>query len=192
LNNHGTTGCKKQFWQKLVEIFVPADRENEHSWTAWVVGILGYMPLSLGLAALTEMIAVSFSPADVRWTPNCEHLEMITTGTFLLAAGLAIAYAEKKRFSELAYQFNMMALLFTHADLRMTAELATLKPLAESIERDRANVLVDGRSADARKFDDKLVEIQNFLEALGKEALDEHAEWLLLHRARPLEPVMPS
>lgn len=33
-------------------------------------------------------------------------------------------------------------------------------------------------------------EIQQLLYALGGEALDEDPEWLLLHRARPLEPVM--
>ena len=32
--------------------------------------------------------------------------------------------------------------------------------------------------------------IHSLLFALGKEALDENSEWLILHRARPMEPVM--
>jgi len=33
-------------------------------------------------------------------------------------------------------------------------------------------------------------DIQATIKELGMEALDENAEWLILHRARPLEPVM--
>ena len=46
-----------------------------------------------------------------------------------------------------------------------------------------------GISGESDKFQPRLIEIQDFLFALGKEARDENAEWLLLHRARPLEPV---
>ena len=36
----------------------------------------------------------------------------------------------------------------------------------------------------------RIVAIQEILYALGQQALDENAEWLILHRSRPLEPIM--
>ena len=38
----------------------------------------------------------------------------------------------------------------------------------------------------------KLAEIHGLLYELGLEALDENAEWLLMHRARPMIPVVPN
>ena len=64
--------------------------------------------------------------------------------------------------------------LFRDADLRLDADLKALKTHLD----------------DPETFAAKQFEIQDSLYALGKEALDENAEWLLLHRARPLEPVM--
>ena len=39
----------------------------------------------------------------------------------------------------------------------------------------------------AKTIEDKL----NILKALGNAALDEHAEWILMHRERPLEHGKP-
>jgi hypothetical protein len=67
-----------------------------------------------------------------------------------------------------------MQMLFNSSQLRLERALTRLE--TETVG-----------SAEYRKL---LGEIQDFLYALGKEALDENAEWLILHRARPLEPVM--
>ena len=69
-----------------------------------------------------------------------------------------------------------MYTLFGHADVRARQSIDELQALLN------AN--------DQPAFCEKLKALQEFFFALGKEALDENAEWLLLHRSRPLEPVM--
>jgi hypothetical protein len=132
-----------------------------------------HIPLSLFLAAL--VLCVSIGLGDLwGWFPNAENLGIIFGGVLLLAGALLVAWAEKKLHSELAYQYNTMAALFASASLRMSAEVERLADPTISQE----------------DFERALIETQEFLFALGKESLDENAEWLLLHRARPMEPVM--
>jgi hypothetical protein len=78
--------------------------------------------------------------------------------------------------SELAYQYNVMAILFESADQQLDKELTALEAAIEASDKPAQQA--------------SLQRIQALLFKLGQEALDENAEWLLLHRARPLEPVM--
>jgi hypothetical protein len=50
----------------------------------------------------------------------------------------------------------------------------------------------DERSAkgDDAGADEMIADIQAMLYELGRESLEENAEWLILHRARPLEPFL--
>jgi hypothetical protein len=105
--------------------------------------------------------------------PQALNLLILVGGSVLLLAALVVAWAEKRLLSELAYQYNTMATLFRHAERRFATELESLRP----------------GEAD---FPTRVRYLQDFIFALGKEALEENAEWLLLHRARPMEPVLPG
>ena len=94
------------------------------------------------------------------------HLNEWGEGLLLVAAGLAPVtaalihnYAEKQALSEHIKQYERMSILFANAGKR----------IGESIEA--------GDSTLAQKQ----------LRDLGKEALNESADWVLLHRERPLE-----
>jgi len=126
-------------------------------------------------AALALLLyAILHQPAASAEFPSTENAAIIAGGLLLLAGALALAWAEKSLYSELAYQYGTMASLFDAAHLRLQRLIAALEQ----------------RRPGSEEYDRTLGEIQAFLFALGKEALDENAEWLILHRARPLEPVM--
>jgi hypothetical protein len=125
-------------------------------------------------AAAVLLLAVVHRPRWFDAVPSPENAAIIVGGILLLGGALLVAWAEKALYSELAYQYGTMMTLFQCAELQLTQACADLKAL-------------DPKSGEYRR---KLREIQDFLFALGKEALDENAEWLILHRARPLEPVM--
>jgi hypothetical protein len=103
-------------------------------------------------------------------------LTIILAGMLLLGGALSVAWAEKNLHSELAYQYNTMAILFESADQQLDKELAALEAAIEASDNPAQQASIQ--------------RIQALLFKLGQEALDENAEWLLLHRARPLEPVM--
>ena len=171
---------KPQPWEKVMHSIIPDLNSNSgpivrapsRSITlAW--NLLRYLPAAIWLATLA--ITLSFTLETIfKKFPETEHWGIIITGSQFVMGGLSIAWAEKNLYSELAYQFETMRALFRHADKHVARELEQL--------------LVDVGKPEV--FDPRLKNVQNFLVALGKEALDENAEWLLLHRARPLEPVM--
>jgi hypothetical protein len=127
------------------------------------------------LAFFTATIGALLS----RWSPHAPDASIWTSvllGTLLLARALFVAWTEKNLDSELAYQYSTMAPMFRTAQLR-------LQPLVDQLDE-------AAQSKDDAAFAKALCEIQAILYNIGVEALDENAEWLILHRARPLEPVM--
>ncbi|HWB14502.1 MAG TPA: hypothetical protein VG826_35080 [Pirellulales bacterium] len=135
------------------------------------VCFFGCIPFSLALTAASLGLLGVLKQQKI--LPDMFEVGIILIGFWLVAGGLAVAWAEKNQFSELAYQYHVMAGLFGHARQRLKRDLQRL----ESHQGDD-------------KYAHMLREVQDFLYSLGREALDENAEWLLLHRARPLEPVM--
>lgn len=137
-----------------------------------------------GLTYCSPALALVFSAATaaaliaIFWetSPNVTIWTSIFLGIYLVGGAMCIAWTEKQLDSELAYQYGTMAPLFTAARLR-------LKPLVDKLEH-LAEV------NDEENFKKTQKEIRDVLYELGQEALDENAEWLILHRARPLEPVM--
>jgi hypothetical protein len=94
------------------------------------------------------------------------HLDEWGEGLLLVAAGLAPVtaalihnYAEKQALSEHIKQYERMSILFANAGNR----------IGESIQAGNRTLA------------------QNQLRELGKEALNESADWVLLHRERPVE-----
>jgi hypothetical protein len=181
LESHWERGLWKLIW--MVDRFPPA-RESHTSqptgywgrWWALVQAFLWLLVPSLIVTAL--FLGVVHQPPWWGGVPGAEDAAGIFGGILLLGAALLVAWAEKALYSELAYQYGTMATLFRSAELR-------LKRLTNELEQ-----LLKRQPAGSPEYYRKLAETQDFLFALGKEALDENAEWLILHRARPLEPVM--
>ena len=177
----------RKFWQTVrhigqlaLDILVPCPDTHNQSPRPYrrrlgrlALAFLAHLPLALALAAVVLRVCVVLA-GKYESLPEAANLGIILGGILLLGGALAVAWSEKNLYSELAYQYHTMASLFRHAKLRMEGDLATL----------------EDQAGEPAEFAKTMREVQDFLHALGKEALDENAEWLLLHRARPLEPVM--
>jgi len=144
--------------------------------------LLTLLPLSIASTALTLSLILTLHQYPTVW-PSAENLGIIAGGVQLLFGAMAIAWVEKNLDSELSYQYNTMAGLFQHANQRMVYLLADLESCAQQIEQNPP-------TANQQAFDHRIQRIQAFIYEVGVEALDENAEWLILHRSRPMEPVM--
>ena len=111
--------------------------------------------------------------ASLEASSELNHFSVISVGLLILAGALAVAWREVKLFAEHSRQYHTMANLFISADIRMQRLMAAMKGARKAKERDAC-----------------LRKIQELLRVVGREALDENAEWLILHRSRPLEPVL--
>lgn len=109
---------------------------------------------------------------EPKYWPDGHNLWIILTGAALLGGAMCVAWAERNFYAEEARQYRAMGNLFTCADRR----------LDDLIKRYEGST---GAVADRILF-----EIHDILHQLGCEALDENAEWLIQHRARPLEMPM--
>lgn len=148
-----------------------ADSSEQRS-REMLANFVAYLLPSATLSA--ALLTVSTSLGLSSMLPDAFNFAIILGGWCLLSGAMSVAWAEKNLFSELAYQYSTMKALFRSADHRLAALLNQLR----------------ARQANAAEFAQTMSEIHGLLFALGKEALDENAEWLILHRARPLEPVM--
>ncbi|MEQ1826286.1 MAG: hypothetical protein ABL921_10075, partial [Pirellula sp.] len=158
------------------------------------------------LIAYLGMVAVAGIARFSVEIPDAFTLSSVLAGAFLLVGGLMIAWAEKQQLSETGYQFNTMATLFRCARIQFEKHLNDLRSLDKALQRieleisklaghatetdEQLGKLKEDREEFEKKRTRKAREIQDFIFELGREALDENAEWLILHRARPLEPVM--
>ncbi|HEY1049373.1 MAG TPA: hypothetical protein VGE39_06450, partial [Prosthecobacter sp.] len=106
------------------------------------------------------------------------HFSAIWVGTLLLFGALAVAWRENRLFSEHSRQYHTMASLYSAAHDRMRRHLLVMK---EALDPQKPNHAA---------FDAQVEELRKLLIAVGEEALDENAEWLILHRSRPLEPLI--
>ncbi len=87
------------------------------------------------------------------------HWVLIASSLLVVAGGLLLAYSERRAHEELARQYDRMRALFERGD----------EALCEAIA-----------SGDVATGQQIVVE-------LGREAITEHAHWLILRRARPFE-----
>ena len=146
------------------------------------------------LLPLATIVTVAFTKGAMGvsgWSgfPDEKYCTLIVAGWALLAGALLVAYAEKRLYSETAYQYRTMFSLFRTASQRLRDDLTELHDRLVATKTGTGYPAHDDIDA-WRAFDQHRDDIQEYLYALGKEALDENADWLLLHRARPLEPVM--
>jgi len=93
-------------------------------------------------------------------------VNLLITAIGLLAGGAALLYnyISKRAFSEHIKQYGKMSRLF----------LSAMRPVQECVNAGNAEGAKD------------------LIRELGKEALEEHSDWLLLHRQRPVDVPHPS
>lgn len=120
-----------------------------------------YDTLVLIFIVLSPLIALKLIVLQAWYSASHStvHGLILATAFTLLIAALLEGYSQKKAFSELYKRYGWMKSLFEKA-------MANMKDLIEN--------------KDLKKSRDLLKE-------LGKEALVENGNWLLLHRERPLE-----
>jgi hypothetical protein len=189
------TSIKKRAWTSaLATTFLPVcwsfirwlvfnlhpSSYQSHRMIRWrmLLSFLGYLPMAAvaGFFALAGSIAYANRGVGGLLNahlPDAHVLVLISSGIFLLAGALLVAWTEKTLLSEQAYQFNVMASLFKAAWVRLDDCLRAAEEAPDPDTRDA-----------------RIKQAQYILYDLGTEALDENAEWLILHRARPLEPMM--
>jgi len=128
------------------------------------------------LVSAVLLALVAFVPGLAEWTPKTKALWVILTGSSFVLGAISIAWAEKRLLAEHSRQYSAMHDLFRNAAAPLKEQMATWEtrePHPDELNRA-----------------DPLREIQETLVDIGKEALDENAEWLVLHRSRPFEPFL--
>ncbi|MCA9200738.1 MAG: hypothetical protein KDA87_24535, partial [Planctomycetales bacterium] len=175
---------------------------------------LAYLIPAVILALLIYLFAVMLS--QVGYLPSVSNLVTIFSAVALVCGALSIAWPEKNLKSELAFQYGTMQQMFASTANYMEVQLMKLTELCTFFEDRSAvkavvldehekakgdeDVQLAGDELDEKvdekiqslqnEFDQIVRQLQDALFDLGQEALDENAEWLILHRARPLEPVL--
>lgn len=149
------------------------------------------LPAAAALALLLLGLVFLVTATMPTW-PDILNLGILTMGTSLLGGALSLAWAEKNFYAEHSQQYASMADLFEATYRRCDAALADYDK-AITARQEAAEKKDTERQ---REAEDRLREVREHLHALyfalGKEALDENAEWLILHRSRPTEPVLPG
>lgn len=111
--------------------------------------------------------------------PDRHNWWIINTGACLLSGALLLAWGERSFHAEHLRNYCSMRFLFRAANRK-------LKNLTDDLQM--INMAPKGPIVEERL----ILEAQDIIYQLGCEALNENAEWLILHRSRPLEPFMPG
>lgn len=119
--------------------------------------------LALALAGwLLIPVTLFVAPASDPHPVSALHPQpwmLIGTGLLTVGAGLCVAFAERRSHEELSKQYERMRIVFEDGLIELDRQLTRPD--------------LDGAQAVIRR--------------LGHEAITEHAQWLILRRARPLE-----
>lgn len=146
--------------------------EHGPSPRTWFLWWLVARPLIFGYGLIVSSVVFMLPhvlPHGGAFPSNSHSWWLITTSVPLVLGGLTVAWSERSFFSEHARRYRAMEELFACANPR-------LKSLIKELS--------DGPAPRAES------EIRATLIALGREALEENSEWLVQHRARPMEPFM--
>ena len=131
--------------------------------------------LLVGALSLVAAGTVYLVEGVVPWLPSAYKLGSIFKYLALAGGVLCGAWVEVNFFAELLRHYASMASLFQAAGLRFD----DYSKWAEQPVKDRQ----EGAEKQV------VANIQALIVAVGREALSENGEWLIRHRARPLEPV---
>ena len=153
----------------LPKMFFPEQIQSHQGGHLILTSLLAgaFTLLSIGTVYLLE----GFVP----WLPTAYKLGSIFKYLALAGGVLCGAWVEVNFFAEHIRHYASMASLFQAAGLRFDDYFhwpeQAAKERKEAVERQM------------------VTHIQSLIVAVGREALSENAEWLITHRARPLEPV---
>jgi hypothetical protein len=131
--------------------------------------------LLVGALCLIAVGTVYLLEGVVPWLPSAYKLGSILKYLALAGGVLCGAWVEVNFFAEHIRHYASMASLYQTAGLRFDDYCNW----AEQSDKDRQ----EGVEKEV------VANIQSLIVAVGREALSENAEWLITHRARPLEPV---
>jgi hypothetical protein len=164
-------------WRARCRRQLPCPPEESDEPSRWFYRYLLDRPALWGWALLAGSLAFALpfvlALVPFPW-PDWHAWWIILTGALLLGGGLSLAWNERNFYAEHARLYRSLANLYASADLRLASALARYRAL-------------DPTSPESARA---LAEIHAILFALGREALAENAEWLIQHRARPLEPFL--
>jgi hypothetical protein len=138
----------------------------------------GHLILNTLLVIAFSLIAIgsiNFLEGLAPWLPSTYKFGSIFKYLALAGGVLCGAWVEVNFFSEHIRHYASMASLFQAAGLRFD-DYFSWAGQAASAGQDGVEKQV-------------IANIQGLIVAVGREALAENAEWLITHRARPLEPV---
>ena len=153
----------------LPKMFLPEQVQSRKG------GHLILTSLLIGALALLTIGTVYLLEGFVPWLPPAYKLGSIFKYLALAGGVLCGAWVEVNFFAEHIRHYASMASLFQAAGLRFDDYFKW----PEQATKDQKEA-----------FEKQIVtHIQALIVAVGREALSENAEWLITHRARPLEPV---
>lgn len=162
----------------------PAEEENaQRSWFSWLIASRRDIWLLGCFIGSMVLVLPQYLPEVTAAFPDKDDWWIILTGVTLLAGGFCLGWSERNFHSELLRQYLSMTELFQCADTRLEKLLERLKACPS---QDPPSGQFPPNSDTGRV----LHEVVDLLYNLGCEALDENAEWLILHRAKPLEPML--
>ena len=170
----------KHWVEDQQSFFVRAAHREEHKnhriestikWGVWLGLILAL--LAGGVLTFPNPIGETMHHwfKDIGWL---EGLIVVVTGVPLFGAALLHAYGAKLAVAEHARQYKVMEQLFTTARAR-------IEQSARSNPDPPSSPLPKGGERGVER------ELTALIEELGKEALSENGDWILLHRDRPLD-----
>jgi hypothetical protein len=136
----------------------------------------GHLILNSLLIAAFALVAIGtvyLLGGAVPWLPPANKLGSILKYLALAGGVLCGAWVEVNFFAEQIRQYAAMVSLFQAASQRFDNYFNWHKAPGKDQERTQQVV----------------ADIQSLFVTVGREALSENADWLIIHRARPLEPV---
>jgi hypothetical protein len=149
------------------------DRDCE--WLEFAVRLVAHTIIIALLTIAAGDICTRLGGVNDPRFPDVMGWWLICFGAFVILGGLAIAWAERNMMAEQARQYSAMESMYQAASRRLNGHLAKAH-----------DAIRTGDEAVARG---RIEAIQELIHQIGVQALDENAEWLMLHRARPIEPV---
>jgi hypothetical protein len=161
-NDKETLGRALEHWvQDQARYFARAARRDEHELERYEKIIKVLMISSPIIALLTALVGIIHTPISewMHHDPYAHKVAIILVFTLAGVAGVLHNYVDKRALMQHTKQYERMALLFSMAEKRFKRHVD------------------EGDANEARRI----------LLELGKEALAENGDWVLLHRERPVD-----
>jgi hypothetical protein len=181
-------------------LFVRSDNDNH--WAMYfgfsgvavmTIGLIGVV--ALGGVLLSEFVRAPPPPSTIMETAAVTTI-LIFSAMLILAAGFVLTYRERISCRELANLYDRMLTIFEKGtqELEDLFEQAKIESASVVTEIDEIVVSPAGAERLTTVFSQSnpegnavITRIQEVFVALGREAITENAQWLILRRGQPLE-----